>query len=400
MSMRWAWLLAIVVLISLGLLVACGTKFSPSSDGLVLVASQANQVIQSFSFNLNSGSISQIGNPPGTSGTPSSMVLDPAGSYAYVIVNGSIASFKVNSDGTLTSTGSGTTATGGGAIAMDAAGKFLFVLGGPSGPVSSYAIGSGGTLTSVPSTYTIPSTLQTPSLVALTATPTVFPAPGITGTQNAVCSSQGNNPPTSEFLYAVDSVNYLVWAFSVDTSSGALGNPPNHSQVQTFATGAVPAGVAVDSCDRFLYVTNYKDNNVSAFTICNGLASQSQSCPVTPDGTLTVVDGSPFSLGAGLGPGPLALDPFGNFLYVVDQKSNQITPFKIGSVSGALTSQSPVNTGQKPTSIVIRGDGSWMFVTNFDSGNLSQYSVIPASGTLNALPAVATDNWPYGVAVK
>jgi len=400
MSKRWAWLLGIVVLVSIGLLVACGSKYSPSSDGLVLVASQQNQVIQSFSFNLNSGSVSGISKAPSTNGTPTAVVLDPAGAYAYVIIDGnSIASFKVNSDGTLSAVGTGT-APNATAIAMDAAGKFLFVVGGLSGTVSSFAIGSGGTLTAVPSTYTVPGTLSPPNLVAVAATPTVFPSVGITGTQNAVCSSPGNNPPTSEFLYAVDSVNYQVWAFSVDTSTGALGNPPNHAQVQTFPTGAVPSGVVVDPCDRFLYVTNYQDNNVSAFTICNGLSTQSQSCPASPDGTLNPITGSPFSLGAGLGPGPLAVDPFGNFLYVLDQKSNQITPFHIGSVSGGLTSQAPVNTGQKPTSIAIRGDGSWMFVTNFQAGTLSQYSVIPASGTLSALPAVQTDNWPYGVAVK
>ena len=420
MSKRWAWLLGIAVLISVGLLVACGSKYSPSSDGLVLVASQQNQLIQSFSFNLNSGSVSGIGNSPTSAAVPSSMVIDPAGTYAYAIMtppsnspdgtfscgSGSayagIQSFKVNSDGTTTA-GDCTpdpiththTPT---ALAMDAAGKFLFESEGLEGTVLSYSI-SGGTLTLVPGAFTPPGTIQAPNLTALAATPTVFPSVGITGTQNAVCSSPGNNPPSSQFLYAVDSVNYKVWAFSVDISSGALGNPPNQAQVLTVSTGAVPSGVVVDPCDRFVYVSNYQDNTISGFTICNGLPTQNQQCPGTPDGTLWPITGSPFS-NAGLGPGPIAADPFANFIYVLDQKSNQITPFKIGSVSGGLASQAAVNTGQRPTAIAIRGDGSWLFVSNFDSGNLSQYSVIPASGTLSALPAVATDNWPYGIAVK
>jgi len=294
MSKRWAWLLGIAVLISIGLLVACSSSYSPSSDGLVLVASQQNQVIESFSFNLNSGSITQIGNPPATSGTPSAMVLDPAGAYAYVIINGSsVASFKVNSDGSLKATGNTIADPNPTSLAMDAAGKFLFVAEGlgniaaqnatnnntpctqvlapnvaPQYGVCVYTIGSGGSLTVANGAYVSPGTLQVANIVAVAATPTVFPTIGITGTQPAVCSSPGNNPPSSEFLYAVDSVNYQVWAFSVDTSTGALGNPTNHSQVQPFSTGAVPSGVVVDPCDRFVYVSNYKDNTVNGFTIC------------------------------------------------------------------------------------------------------------------------------------
>jgi 6-phosphogluconolactonase (cycloisomerase 2 family) len=428
MSKRWAWLLGIAVLISIGLLVACSSSYSPSSDGLVLVSSQANQVIDSFSFNLNSGSISQIGGSPSTSGTPSAMVLDPTGAYAYVIINGnSIASFKVNSDGSLKATGNTIADPNPTGLAMDAAGKFLFVAEGlanvaimnaTSTPctqtpaqygVCVYGIGSGGALTVANGAYVSPGTAQTANIVAIAATPTVFPPLGITGQQNAVCSNEGNNPPTTEFLYAVDSVNYQVWAFSVDTSTGALGNPPTFTQVPVLGTGAVPSGVVVEPCDRFAYVTNYQDNTVSAYTICNGLSTQSPACPSSPDGTLRVIPGTAaaqaFSIGAGLGPGPLVADPFGNFLYVLDQKSDQVSPLRIGSVSGVISSQSPVSTGANPTGIAIRADGSWLFVANNGaasnaSGTISQFSVIPASGTMSGLPAVPTDNRPFGVAVK
>jgi len=50
--------------------------------------------------------------------------------------------------------------------------------------------------------------------------------------------------------------------------------------------------------------------------------------------------------------------------------------------------------------MAIRGDDNWLFVTNFQSATLSQYSIIPASGALSPLPAVTTDNNPWGVAVK
>jgi 6-phosphogluconolactonase len=192
----------------------------------------------------------------------------------------------------------------------------------------------------------------------------------------------------------------------VDTSTGALGNA-GFSSVQPFAVGSVPSGVAVDPCDRFVYVSNNQSNTINAFTICNGLATQDpNSCPSTPggDGKLVPVAGSPFSLsggGANL-PGPLVVDPFGNNLYVVGTGSNTVSVFQISPVSGSLRAASPavVATGLRPTSIAIRSDDSWLFVTNFTAGTMSQYSITPATGSLSPQPAVTTDNYPWGVAVK
>src|SRR5689334_776874 len=109
MSKRW-WLLGVIGLVSVALLLACGSKYSSSSDGLVLVGSQGSNVIQTFSFNLNSGHSAGISNPPGTSGEPFGIVMDPAGAYAYVLLDrSSIGVFKVKSGGTLSSTGTSVT---------------------------------------------------------------------------------------------------------------------------------------------------------------------------------------------------------------------------------------------------------------------------------------------------
>ena len=383
------------MLVSIGVLVACGTKYSASSDGLVLVSSQGSNVVQSFSFSLGSGHVSSISGPPATPGAPSAMVLDPGGEFAYVIVGNSIAAYKVNSNGTLTASGSPVTDSTPVALTMDAAGKFLFVAEGMGAGVSVYSIGSSASLTLVPGSYTFPATLQPPNFVSVAATPTVFPK------LNAVCSTAGgNNPPTSEFLYAADSANNVVWEFKVDPSSGALGNTVGFTEVQSISAGSVPSGVAVDPCNRFVYVANNLSNNISAYTICSAVLLP--ACP-SADGTLVPVSGSPFSVSGGAnGPGPLVVDPFGNTLYVVDTDSSMISVFRISPVSGSLTTGNPsvVATGAKPTSIAIRSDDSWLFVTNFTGGTLSQYSVTPATGGLSPQPAIATDNYPWGVAVK
>ena len=413
MSKRF-WLLGLVGLVLVALLVACGSNYNSSSNGLVVVGSQGSGLLETFSVRLDNGHVSAIANNPNDTandtcvlnGLPSSIVIDPAGQYAYTIINFSplcqgsatgILAFKINSDGTITQTGSLVPDPTAQSLFMDSAGKFLFVAEG--GGVSSYAI-AGGALTLVPSSYTLPPLPRGINIVAVAASPTVFPAIGINGVQNAVCSAPGNNAPTSEYLYAVDSSNYVVLEFSVDMSSGALGNPVSGSQASSFPTDPVPLGVAVDPCNRFVYVSDSQTNKVSAYTICSQVLVP--TCPVA-DGSLLQVSGSPFALsGSANGPGPLVVDPFGNNVYVVGTLSNTLSAFKISPISGSITplTVATVATGQRPTSIAIRGDDNWMFVTNFNSQNVSQYSITPATGALSVEAPIDTDNQPWGVAVK
>ncbi len=221
--------------------------------------------------------------------------------------------------------------------------------------------------------------------------------------QNSVCSAPGLTPPTTQYLYAVDGVGNQVFEFSVNTSSGVLSNPPNHTQPPSFPTDQTPAGVAVDPCNRFVYVSDSLTNKVSAYTMCNGSNSQSSTCPQTPDGTLVQVSGSPFSLsGSASSPGPILVDPYGNNVYVLGLLSNTVSLLKISPVSGSLAALSPatVATGLQPMSMAIRADDNWLFVTNYNAASVSQYSITPATGALSVGPAFPTDNYPWGVAVK
>ena len=451
MSKRLGWLLGVVVLVSIGVLVACGTTYNSSSDGLVIVGSQGSGLIETFSFNVGNGKVASVSNSPNDTssqtcvlnGIPGSLVVDPSGAYAYAIIMGDpcgvksdgILAFKVNSDGTTTAMGSpvpftaetvliqGTANTTSAPVVpstmvMDPSGKFLFVADRATtdsleryvpGAVSVFTIGSGGTVTEVagsPFFVTTPAntlTQQGLDIVSVAPTPTVFPAIGINGVQNSVCSAVGLTPPSSEYLYAVDGLGNQVFEFSVDTTSGVLTNSTAIS-VPPVPTGTTPAGVAVDPCDRFAYVSNSLTNTVSGYIICSAI---SPTCPLG-NGSLKEVVGSPFPLSGGAnGVGPLVVDPFGNYVYVLGTFSNTINPLKISPISGSLTALSPatVATGVGPKSIVIRSDDNWMFVTNFGSGSVggktvSQYSITPASGALSAAEAIDTDNYPWGVAVK
>ena len=412
MRTRFTWVLGVATLISAAALVACSAKYSNTNNGLVVVSTQGNALMDTFSLDLGNGHITWIFNTDGppTNGQPTVVVLDPSGNYAYVIVTKSTAvnasvtgieTFSIASDGklgplkTTALNDVGTAPAAPAAMVIDSAGKFLFVAdastGTLPGAISVLSVGSGGTLTEVAgSPFVLPAEPggTTPNPSALAITPTVYPI--------AYSSCSGSVPPTTENLYVTDSLNYTLINYSV-SSSGALQVVPTASAAPSVPTGRVPYGVTVDPCNRFAYVSNQLDNSVSAYTICNVV-----SLPTCARGdfSLLPVTGSPFT--TGIAPGPLLEDALANFLYVLDTGQNEISAYRISTTTGSLSPLTPatIATSSYPTSMAIRSDDSWLFVTNLNQANLSQYAITPSSGGLTPQTPVQTDNFPWGVAVK
>src|ERR1700688_148602 len=445
MRTRFPWIAAIVALVAIGLLMACSNKYTAASNGLVVVPTYGSAVMQTFSLDLSNGQVSQINNVigPPTPGFPGAVVLDPAGAFAYVIVTqnatlpGSatgIVSYKIQADGklaagsapaamqptsptvnvpcvTATSTSTPAQVTPApvvpNSLAIDSAGKYLFVADVATSGITQQYTCNGVTATStvaVPGTVSVFS-VSSGTLTEVAGSPFPLSQPGqvqgaasasawaVTPTVRpplfAACS--GTAAPTTENLYVTDSVNNVLLNYSV-SSSGALAL----AAIPTYPTGTTPSGVAVDSCSQFVYVANAASNNVSAFTIC---AAISQSCPLA-DYSLQAVASSPFA--AGDAPGPIAVDPFAKYVYVVDTGSSQLSGFRISPSNGALTAiaGTPTATNTGANSIAIRADGAWILVANFITGNVSEYAITQATGALTPQAPFVTLNNPTGVAVK
>ncbi len=390
MGMGFRFLAITLLLSTLGLL-SCGTTNSTtaaSGTGILYVATQGDKGISAYSVNLGNGAITAIGKEATTGNVPSSAVV--AGNAVFVAnsQDGNISSFTVNSDGTLTAVSgtqaAGVTPTG---MATDAAGKFLFVanqgtFGNPaSGTVSVFTI-SGTTLAAAPGS----------------PFPTVTPGV-LTGTGPVSVAVT----PKAGFVYVANQFTNTVTGFSV-SSSGALTLLPG----SPYPVGTSPSAIAVTPDGNFLYVANTGSNTVSAFAIC---ANASLTC-VTPDGSLTPVAGSPFP--AGLGPVSIAADPSGMFLFVADEQSNQVTPYKVSTGTGVLTVLSPaaISTGTNPVSIAVRagsgallGDGgttNYVYVANTGSASISTFSYDTTTGTLTLVggPITTIGNQPSALALK
>lgn len=383
MGMKFGFLSSVLVLLALGL-TSCGTSSSTtaSGTGILYATTQGNASVSAFGINLGTGTLSTNGNAVATGHGPAAIVGLPSGNSLFVAnsQDNSVSSYTVNSDGTLKAA-SGTTPAGATpmGMAIDPAGKFLFVANQGSGTVSVYGV-NGAALTPMGSVST--------------ATPGVTVA---TGPVSVAISPNGN------YLYVANQFTNTVSGYSV--SAGALTLVPG----SPYAVGTAPSAVALTPDGNFLYVANTGTNNVSAFAACTNAIL---TCP-TPTGQLTPVAGSPFP--AGLGPVAIAAsaDAQGEYLFVVDHASNEVSQYKVGVGTGVLTVDSPVavSTGAGPEAIVIRPGGgtvltdggttNYVYVANTGAGTISVYSYDTITGLLSVVgSAVTTAGQPSGLAAK
>jgi len=360
--MKFRWLMGVLLLMSLGFWIACSTTSITSSTTIadLLFTSQGDMSVLSYQVNLANGALTQVGSEitTGSNTMPVAIKFTPDGKSAFVVNKGvppggsdSIATYSVNGDGSLTSSGPNVAAGGPSpaALAIDASSKFLFVANEGIGGISG---------TSSISVYTISGSTITFS----SNTPTDDFATAL-----AVSS-------TSNFLYVANSIGALpllqgeVTQYSFDSTTGAL------TKVNSYITGGTtPAGVAINK-KGYLYVTNFGSNNISGFMIAS-------------DGTLSPTPKSPYSLSTGAGPQALVADPAEDFLYVADYSSNQVSGFLISAASGELSALNPnaVSTGIGPSDIAMDPTGVYLFTTNIGSPSLSVFHLDYSTGRLGPI---------------
>ena len=380
--MRVRWLATIIVAISICFCASCGNSSTAGTTSLY-VAAQGSAQVFGYRSNINSGNLSSInGSPFAGSAGATSIVIDPSHSFAFVgnIGTNDISRYSISANGTLVAMTPNQALTGTpGGMAMDPGGKFLFVTLPTQNRISIFSMSSGN-LTEVPNSPFSSDVLnlQTPVSVAVS--------------------------PKSNFLYvvnqvALNQVNGSVSIFNFDSTTGVLPalNPatPNVAAA-TFPplqVGTSPTAIAVSPGGSFAFVTNGGTSNVDAFAVDTGATNP------TDTGNLLPVSGSPFP--AGLNPVAAAIDPSGQFLYVVNQNSNTVSGFRISRTDGKLTalSNSPYNTGAAPVAIAISPTNKFLYVSNNSANTISTFSIDAPSGNIGPTSAtVSTGAQPAGIA--
>jgi 6-phosphogluconolactonase len=382
------WGLASLALACVAATGSCITAKNPNTatQAFMWVATTGDQLVRSYTVQLDNGAVAQVGDAISTGVQPQAMAITPDGLFVFIANTGdsTIGIYAVNSDGSLSSVSS--THSSGQmpvALAIDPTGKFLFAVDQQSGDISTYGISENQ---------------SSLSLTSLGPTPVPTPSISLASSPTAVAVS-----PSGGFVYVTDSANNTVVGFSYD-NAGTLTPLPGSSQGTCGLAGYCvqvatnPAGLAFSRCagvpakgtalcttgpdNDNLFVSNAGSNNISIFSAC---IQTSAPCP-TPDGTLTMV-GSPVA--ACCGPSVFMVDPQVNFVYVLEAGAARVGQFRYAPVNGTLTPLSPASdsTGVGPFSAGISANttnNSWIFVSNAGASTISGYSITPA-GRLTGL---------------
>lgn len=327
----------------------------PTGKFLFVNVSGAPNGIRVFPFNASTG---ELGTSlfTSTGNGCSSFKFEAAGKYVYCTSGVDLRAYGID-----TATGALTPLPGSPynyvaganfpALAMDPAGKFLFMTDAVNDVVLSYAINASG--------------VPLPGTAVATGS---FPA-GITVS------------PSGRYVYVTNSNSNSISAYSINTTTGTLtliDADESVAGVQNIASGTTPNALTFDPAGDTLFVANVGNATVSAFRLN------------ASTGAIAHVAGSPFAAGVNLY--RIAVDPSGKFVYTADYSDNKVTLFSIDAATGAITRTSRISARKAPTAIAFSSGSTPVtytpktaYVANTGAHSMSQYTV----GTDGALAAMS-----------
>jgi 6-phosphogluconolactonase (cycloisomerase 2 family) len=367
------WVMRAWARLWLALAIALSLFAAPLRAQFVYVANIGSNNVSGYTINSETGALTTVAGSPFAAGAfPASVAVNPSGRFAYVANSGAsdnVSGYRINSEtGALTAIPGSPFPGGDGpaSIIVTPNGKFAYVANffGGQNNVSGYRIDP-----------------RTGALTAIPGSP--FPA-GSVPFSVAVA-------PNGKFAYVANQGSNNVSGYAIDRKTGALtaiaGSP--------FPAGSTPFSVAVDRSGSFAYTANFGSNNVSGYTIDPSTGA------LTP---IAASSGNPFP--AGSAPVSVAVDPSGKFAYVANFGSNNVSGYTIDPSTGALTpiaasSGNPFPAGSGPFSVAVDPSGTFAYVANNGSNNVSGYRIDPKTGALTAITGAPfpAEVEPFSVAI-
>ena len=294
---------------------------------------------------------------------PSFLALAPDGKSLYAVMEttvGSVAAFRVDGDGHLTSLNALPSGSGGCHVSVDKSGRNIFVANYGGGSIADFRTKPDGSLDK--RIALIPFTGSGPNLER----------------QNKPYLHSTYTDAANRHVYACDLGTDHIWIFNLDAGTGELtpANPPS-AQVPS---GSGPRHLAFSPDGRFAYVNGEMGMNVTKFvrdansgsldpqqTVStrpagadtNGLTTAEIFChpsgkwlyvsnrdvagrgrdsiavyAIAADGELSRLQNEPAGVKV---PRGFAIDPTGHWLIVGGQQDNKIVVFNVDAVTGKLT---------------------------------------------------------------
>lgn len=333
--------------------------------------------IQSFLVDRVSGALNPVNSTVESGGvTPVSVAVSTDFANLYVANQGdsSLVQFSIGGNGVLKAVSTISLGSEGNtpvAIAMNTAGTLLFVANKYQ-PGCTTTMLDNGTCPGALAVFPVSSTGALGTPVA-NGSLNYWPV-GVNPT--AVNSLAGG---TAVFVSSYDPSAGLGYLYGYNTSTaGALsavsGSP--------FDAGVKPVGIASTPTSRFVYVTDFAQNELIAYSVLDG-------------GVLHPLINGPFKTGNQ--PSAISVDPRGIYIYVTNELDNTVSAYAIstqtGTPSAAVnTTGSAANTTQtEPVAILVDvAFGRYVYAANFLDNSVSGFQINPATGTLSA-----TQSTPY-----
>ena len=305
------------------------------SGRFVLVTTKSVGRVGVYRLDSGSGMLTQVpGSPfPSVGRSPFFIAFHPSGRYVYFVCRfDGILAFAFDPDSGALSPIDGMPYPSGKrtrSLVVHPSGRFLYASNAYSNTISAYAIDPAtGKLAELdgepfPAGDTFPIDTQLAALAK-------FPV------------SAGGVPyyvavhPSGRFLYVTNWLSSSLSVFHIDPDSGALSLLDGFPQT----TGINPYAVAVHPSGQFLYVTNWDDNALWGYRVDSA------------SGGLTLVPGSPFAVG-GAAPVAVTFDPSGQYAYVPNYHSNNVSVFDVDVTSGVLSLRDTVQTRSGPWSLAL-----------------------------------------------
>jgi 6-phosphogluconolactonase len=373
-------LVSSLVFVVTTLLTACGTR----TIDYVYVASSTpiangDGQIQPFAVDSLSGAIRTTVSPIDSGGPmPIAEVASPNFQDLYVANQGNstIVHFQINDDSSLTQKDVLTLSTEGNtpvALGINQAGTFLFVVTAYqpgcttpltcSGAVSVYPLTTGAI--GAPVSYFPLNLIGTHAsdIIYPTGISVLFNGSGVfISAYDQSAYDPGGNPTSN-------ANSGLVFSFNVSSAgvlSAATGSP--------FNAGVKPSGVASDPSNRFVYVTDYADNELVAYSIGT-------------DNTLNFLQNGPFA--TGIGPSAITIEPRGLYIYVTNKVGSTVSAYSISlptgtpSVAVNPTGSTTNATGPEPVALTVEPSlGRDLYTANFLDNSVSGFTINPSTGTI------------------
>jgi 6-phosphogluconolactonase len=352
------------------------TACNPVTIDYLFVAGnkQSPGQIQTFLVDRVSGALNPVNGTVSSGGvTPVSEAVSTDYQNLYVANQGdsTIVQFNIGTGGVLKSAATINLDSEGNspvAIYMNPTGTLLFVANkyqpGCSTAVTAAKTCNGGALAVFPvgSSGTLGSAVANGSL-------NYWPV-GINPTAVNALTSGAAVYVTSYDPAATTSGPGYVYAFN-STTAGALsavaGSP--------FNAGVKPVGIASTPTNRYVYVTDFSQNELIAYGVLDA-------------GVLHPLINGPFKTGNQ--PSAITIDPRGIFIYVSNQLDNTVSAYELatqtGTPSAAVnTTGAAVNATQtEPVAVLVdTGFGRYVYTANFLDNSVSGFLLNSSTGTLS-----------------